>query len=516
MIHQIKALYNEGNGLSMRKIARQPGISRHTVSKYLKLTEAEITALQATTERGKKLDDYREYIIHLLETWPGLSAVKVLRKLKAKEEMLAVSDRSVRRYIQALKQEISVKQQRYYEPVLDMVPGEQCQVDGGELRGVMIGGVETTVYFMVFVLSCSRLMYVSVSDRPIDTETLIQQHDAAFRYFGGMPAECVYDQTRLVVISEVFRELTLNQRFHQYATAAGFRTRACEGYDPESKGKVEAGVKYVRQNGLYGETFTDWSGLERYLSDWLDTIANQRVHGSTGQQPAMHYRNEEQDRMLPYLTPSCVSENPAQARVTRKVDKTGLIAWQGNKYSVPMAYQRAQVAVKVEHGQLRIADLSTGQKIAEHTLRLEKGQIIKNTDHYRDKGQYIQQLEQDIQELPGKGADASQALCALLKATSPKIDKDQLPGVKQILKQWTSQYGPVSDEVLMRILDRTQLTATGFKDCLDAWQHHPARSTHEKATAQITTTRQKAPTQLERYRVLNGQSTGQEVSHVIH
>ncbi len=124
MIHQIKALYNEGNGLSMRKIARQPGISRHTVSKYLKLTEAEITALQATTERGKKLDDYREFIIHLLQTWPGLSAVKALRKLKAKEEMLAVSDRSVRRYIQALKQEISVKQQRYYEPVLDMVPGE--------------------------------------------------------------------------------------------------------------------------------------------------------------------------------------------------------------------------------------------------------------------------------------------------------------------------------------------------------------------------------------------------------
>ncbi len=75
-----------------------------------------------------------------------LSGVKVLRKLKAKVETLNVSDRSVRRYIQTLKQQISFKQTRYYEPVLDMVPGEQCQVDGGELRGVMINGAETTVY----------------------------------------------------------------------------------------------------------------------------------------------------------------------------------------------------------------------------------------------------------------------------------------------------------------------------------------------------------------------------------
>jgi len=77
-----------------------------------------------------------------------------------------------------------------------------------------------------------------------------------------MPQECIYDQTKLVVIHEIFRELELNQRFHQYATTAGFHIRVCEGYDPESKGKVESGVKYVKQNGLYGETFTDWKCLE--------------------------------------------------------------------------------------------------------------------------------------------------------------------------------------------------------------------------------------------------------------
>jgi hypothetical protein len=173
---------------------------------------------------------------------------------------------------------------------------------------------------------------------PIDTETLIRQHDAAFRYFGGRPAERVYDQAKLVVIHERFRELTLNQRFHQCATAAGFTIRACEGYDPESQGKVEAGVKYVKYNGLYGEAFASWQDLEQTLADWLDQTANQRRHGSTGQLPRALCDREEKARMQPYLTPSCVDDAQTTV-VTRKADKTGLIAWQSNKYPVPMAYQ---------------------------------------------------------------------------------------------------------------------------------------------------------------------------------
>ena len=87
------------------------------------------------------------------------------------------------------------------------------------------------------------------------------------------------NQVNLVVISEIYRELTLNQRFHQYATGAGFQIRACEGYDPESKGKVESGVKYVKQNALYGESFDSWQALEQYLVDWLKDVANKRLHG---------------------------------------------------------------------------------------------------------------------------------------------------------------------------------------------------------------------------------------------
>ncbi len=190
--------------------------------------------------------------------------MKVLRKREAAHWELSVSARTMRRYIEKLRETVLAKQERCYEPVLDMVPGVQCQVGGGELRGVRIDGVETRVYLMVFVLSYSRLMYVAASTRPIDTAELMRMHDSAFRYFGGRPEACVYDQTKLVVIEERFRDLRLNSRFARYATAAGFAIRACGGCDPESKGRVEAGVEFVKDDGLYGEGF---SGAHRI--GWL-------------------------------------------------------------------------------------------------------------------------------------------------------------------------------------------------------------------------------------------------------
>jgi len=515
MIHQIKALHNKGDGLSERKIAKQLKISRNTVSKYLNMPEEQITEGLSDTDRTKKLDEYRDYIIQLLQTYPELSAVKVLRKLKSKVETLSVSDRSVRRYIQALKQEISFKQTRYYEPVIDMVPGEQCQVDGGELRGVMINGVETTVYLMVFVLSYSRLMHVSLSDKPINTEMLIKQHDAAFRYFGGMPEECVYDQTKLVVISETFRELNLNQRFHQYATTAGFRIHACEGYDPESKGKVEAGVKYAKNNGLYGESFASWNDLEQYFSDWLDNTANQRVHGSTGKKPREHYDQSEYSHMLPYLTPSCIKSPTTDAVITRKADKTGLIAWQSNKYSVPMIYQSARVGVKTELNQLIVSDLETGDKIAQHLISIEKGQVIKNTDHYRDKAQRIKDLETDILQLLG-GSEQSQALCALLKTTSPKIYKDQLLGAKQILSEYCKHNGTIEAEHLSRLINTPRLTATGLRERLLAFQQNPEENSDSQTRQRSNDQVKQGNNSLAHYAALNGQPSGQGESHVIH
>lgn len=501
MIHNIKALYDNGQGLSVRAISKQLSISRNTVRKYLRLSEGAIQDQQSDPSRSKKLDDYRRYLVYLLGEFPKLSAVKVARKLRAQYGSIPASDRSVRRYIHQLRQEVAVAQVRYFEPIIEGVPGVQCQVDPGELRGVRVGDQEVTLYFVVFVLSYSRQMYVGLSFQPLDTATFIQLHDEAFRYFGGLTEECVYDQTKLVVIKEQYREVEANPRFYQYATTVGFRIHACEGYDPQSKGKVEAGVKYVKQDCFYGEHFTSQQAVRDHLQHWLDEVANRREHGTTGQRPFTLFMAEERAQLKPYLAPSRL--HPPSAHATRRADKTGLISYQANKYSVPLAWQQAQVGVMEQEGQLIITDLNTGKILAEHALCLEKGRIIKNNNHYRDQHARVAQLEAEISQTLGD--QLGQALCQQIKRSEPKIVKDQLVALKGLI----AHLKPVEFTLLEQLAERPGITAGKIKRYLEAERQAQSKG---RDLDNDHPTPQSAKPDLSAYQRL-GQSSGQEVTH---
>jgi len=495
MIHKIKAMHAAGDGASIKELSRTLAISRNTVRKYLRMDEQTIQETVQAPERHKVLDTYRNFLIGLLRRHAGLKTPKIYRKLKAKAPELDVSERTLRRYVERLRPVVAAAQERYYEPVIDEVPGVQCQVDGGELRNVEIGGNNQTVYFWVFVLSYSRLMYVSLSSKPVNTDRFIQMHDEAFRYFGGTPEECVYDQTKLVVIKEVFREVTFNERFYQYASRAGIDIRVCEGYDPESKGKVEAGVKYVKGDCLYGDQFTDWSDLARHVHTWLEQVANARVHGTTGEVPQYVYQEREQRTMKPYIAVDLPAEQSQ-----RKADKTGLISFRANKYSVPQAYQQSTVAVVVTEDRLLIFDALEATQIASHTIVLGKGHIIKNTDHYRDHQARIADYEATLRGLVGE--DAGSQLCQLIKQTSPKIYKDQLAGAIQVL----TKQAPVDSQLMARIIARPRLTATQIRDYVEAFERCPEAMNRDEGAHHPA-----SPALLSQYGALTGTASKEAV-----
>ena len=171
--------------------------------------------------------------------------------------------------------------------------------------------------------------------------------------------------------------------------------------------------------------------------------------------------------MKPYLSPKSVHSNGQM--LTRKADKTGLISFKANKYSVPMVYQRGNVAVDTIGDQLHIYDLETGEEVATHTLTTGKGKIIKNTHHYRDPAVRIDKLEQALQSLVG--TPVAEILCQSLKINSPRIYKDQLSGVNDLIKA----HQPIAQSLLEKLCHRPDLTATMVRDYLQAYAEHPER-----------------------------------------
>jgi hypothetical protein len=202
--------------------------------------------------------------------------------------------------------------------------------------------------------------------------------------------------------------------------------------------------------------------MVRHTQNWLEDVANARVHGTTGKVPRTVFNEHERTTLKPYVAIGLPREQSE-----RKADKTGLISFRANKYSVPMAYQRSTVLVEVDGDQLLILDALEPSVVATHTIVLGKGLIIKNTDHYRDISIKIADYEVAIQALIGE--EAGIQLCQLLKLTSPKIYKDQLSGVRQIL----AKQDDINDQLIARLIDRPRLTATQLEEYVEAFAKHP-------------------------------------------
>lgn len=286
-------------GISKSALARQFGISRDTIHRWIRAGELDRDLQTEAVRYGPrapvatKLDAYQPIIEARLAAYPELSAVRLL------EEIRAAGYTGGYTQLKALVRRL--RPGSAPEPVVrfETPAGHQAQVDFAHFR--FPWGVR---YALLVVLGYSRLLWCRFYARQ-DLRTLVDGLEEAFRYFGGVPRELLFDQMKAVVTRDLRLEggaLIRNLEFLRFAQHWGFTPRACRPYRAQTKGKVERPVRYLRSNFVYGRTFLHDADLDGQRRRWLEAVANVRVHGTTGERPRARFDREERRQLQPLAT----------------------------------------------------------------------------------------------------------------------------------------------------------------------------------------------------------------------
>lgn len=350
-----------GEGLTIKEIVRMTELSRNTVRRVLR---GEHPMKVRAGPRGSRLDAFKPYLRERFEQY-ALSAVRLHAEIAAMG--YAGSIQTVRRFLAELRgpsRRLAMATLRFETP-----PGKQAQADWAECGRFDLGGARpVTVYAFVMVLSYSRMRFVRFTTSMRLAE-LIASHQRAFEYFGGWPREILYDNMKQVRLDRG----RLNEAFCDFADHHGFAVKTHRPYRPRTKGKVERTVDYLKDNFLAGRTFESFEDLNAQAHHWLETVANAKVHATTGKVPRELLA---QERLTP-LT-ACPAYRLAQP-VRRTVSREAMVHFQGSRYSVPPSFAGQAVCVQAGGGVLtvRLADTV----IAEHRQALKAGQAIVAREH---------------------------------------------------------------------------------------------------------------------------------------
>jgi transposase len=273
-------------GWGERRIATALGCNRRTVRRYL---AAEGWVGYRRPRRPKLLEGLEDWLAERFRRHRGNA--DVVRQDLLRERGLAVSLRTVERAAAGLRQALRAEARatlRFETP-----PGHQLQIDFGETR-VAIAGERVRVYLFVATLGYSRRVFVQAF-RHDRQSAWFDGIEAAFRHFGGVPREVLFDNARALVDHHdaATREVSFNERLAAFADYWSFRPRACAPYRARTKGKDERGVGYVKGNAVAGHPFLSWAALEAHLGWWMREIADRHIHGTTGEKPIERFTRAE-------------------------------------------------------------------------------------------------------------------------------------------------------------------------------------------------------------------------------
>jgi transposase len=359
-VREILARLARGDGV--KAIARELGLDRKTVKRW----RARGAWRAQRRRRPRALERFGDFITGRGPEvgWNGMVLHRELQGLGFTGGYL-----QVQRYCKPLRDArrwASVATVRFETP-----PGQQAQVDFGQRR-LWIGEQPTTVHLFVYTLGYSRRCYAYAYPNE-RVPSLLDGHERAFRHFGGVPVECLYDNPRTLVLGRTASTVLWHPVAEDFARYYGFTPRACQPYRPQTKGKVESGVKYVKRNALAGRRFGSWTALNAWLEAWCRTIADVRIHGTTHVRPIDAFAAEglvPLGRRAPYRF----------TRVqTRIVPPDALVSIGGARYSVPVRYVGQTVEV---HETATQYELVVGEtRVAQHA-KADRHAVVMEPAHY--------------------------------------------------------------------------------------------------------------------------------------
>jgi transposase len=351
-------------GERIKTIAREVGVARNTVKRWQRLGG---WRPRPPVARPCQIDPYRPFIAQRGPevNWNGRVLHRELQGVG-----FAGTYQQVQRAIQPLRADrawATVATVRF-----ETSPGQQAQVDFGQTR-LWIGDRCERIHVFVMTLSYSRRLWVQAYPHE-QLRALLDGHEQAFQHFGGVPLTCLYDNPRTLVLGRRERQVLWHPVVEDFARYYGYTPRACQPYRAQTKGKVESGVKYVKRNALAGRRFASWEALNAWLQEWMVTVADQRVHGTTHERPIERFARET-------LTPLGQRAPYHYERVRlRRVPADALVAIAAARYSVPVEYVGTTVSVQETSSHYEL--FHGGTCIARHA-KTTRHAVVMDPAHYR-------------------------------------------------------------------------------------------------------------------------------------
>ncbi len=344
-------------GVSITAIARRTGRDPKTVRKYIERGIEAPAYGPRSVGRPSKLASFMDFLRERVTAFPDLSAARLTREIRELGYIGAYT--AVKRYLAAIRPENGPKP---YEVRFETPPGVQAQVDFARFVVDFTDdpGISRIVWLFSLVLGHSRFIFARYVLHQ-DLQALLRCHMQAFTALGGVPIEILYDRMKTAVTGEDDQgHIVYNRSLLALARHYRFQPRACRPYRAKTKGKVERPFSYIRQDFFLGRSFRNLEDLNTQLIDWLDTVANVRVHGTTQRIVAEAFAAEQHElQTLPE------HRFDAVLKLERRVSHDGFVAIGGNFYSVPDRTRRI-VEVQQLPDLVRILDL--GKVVAEHPV----------------------------------------------------------------------------------------------------------------------------------------------------